>query len=1176
MFDSRSSLVVLVPLFIAACGESGSKPDDTGEATDTAVASETATDAEPEATPGPTFVVRYHRPDGAYDGWTLTASAGSDASTLAAAEVDDFGARFEVPLTAGATTLSYTFGKAGAAPDPDEPTSVTVADAPDGVWHFSGGAAPMLRAPPKVPGPDQLVVHYLRKDGVYAGWGLHTWLDVTSPTAWASPLAQGGVDPELGAWWLVDLAAGASEVGVIVHRGDDKDPGADMIVPLGSLGDMVFLVSGSTEISAWPVGIPELSIAGARAHWLDDDTLAWSPAAGTASVELRHAADASITVEGGDVVGGEALALTSDPAGLASDLRAAFPHLAGRAAWTIAAADLDAVDEALRGELVAVARDAQGAVVDATRVQIPGVLDARYAYDGPLGVSRDGADLRFAVWAPTAQMVNLLHHDAAGALVDTVAMTRGDDGVWRASGSATWLGGHYRYEVTVFHPVSGRVETVEVTDPYAVSLSANGALTHLVDLDDPALAPAGWAALAKPGIAAPEDIVIYEAHVRDFSASDATVPAADRGRYLAFTHNGRGGAARSNGMAHLEALADAGLTHLHLLPTFDIATVDELPERRVDITDGFDRLCAKNAAVPAAVCAEHGATPIAQVLAGLDPTSGDAQAMAAWLRGLDSFNWGYDPVHYNAVEGSYASVAGGAARVLEYRRMVKSLWDIGLRVVVDVVYNHTSQSGLGDKSVLDRIVPGYYHRLDADTGLVATSTCCANTATEHVMMRRLMVDSVVHWARTYKVDGFRFDLMGHHMKADMLAVRAALDALTLEADGVDGPAIYVYGEGWDFGEVAGGARGVNATQRNMAGTGIGTFNDRLRDAVRGGSAFDGGQALRRNQGFVNGLYLDPNELATADAASREALLQASERIAVGMAGNLRSWKLVDRTGATRTGAAISYNGAPTGYTQDPQEVINYVDKHDNQTLFDINAYRAKTGTTMADRVRMQNLGMDTILLGQGIPFLHMGMELLRSKSMERDSYDSGDWWNRVDFAAQTNHWNVGLPREDKDGANWGVIRGVLADGAIAPGPAHLAASAAHLRELLAIRQSSPLFRLRTADEVELRVHQRNVGPSQNPGVLFFTLSDATCAGDDLDVQRDGLVVFVNARPEAADFVLEGAAGWALHPVLAASADAVVRGASFAGGTFTVPARTSAVFVLPQGGAQGDAPGCNPL
>ncbi len=165
--------------------------------------------------------------------------------------------------------------------------------------------------------------------------------------------------------------------------------------------------------------------------------------------------------------------------------------------------------------------------------------------------------------------------------------------------------------------------------------------------------------------------------------------------------------------------------------------------------------------------------------------------------------------------------------------MVAAFHAIGLRVVLDQVFNHTASSGQDNKSVLDRIVPGYYHRL-SETGAVETSTCCANVATEHLMAQRLMVDACVHWARYYRVDGFRFDLMGHHSRANLIAVREALDALTLEADGVDGRAITLYGEGWNFGEVADNARFVQATQGQLGGTGIATFSDRLRDAVRGG------------------------------------------------------------------------------------------------------------------------------------------------------------------------------------------------------------------------------------------------------------------------------------------------------------------------------------------------------
>jgi len=349
------------------------------------------------------------------------------------------------------------------------------------------------------------------------------------------------------------------------------------------------------------------------------------------------------------------------------------------------------------------------------------------------------------------------------------------------------------------------------------------------------------------------------------------VPAALRGTYGAF--------AQGDGAVHLANLAAAGVTHLHLLPSFDITTINENAAERVE--------------------------PDAAELAALPPDSEEQQALVAETRDQDAFNWGYDPLHYNVPEGSYSTDPDGVARILEYRQMVQTINALGLRVVADVVYNHTSGSGQSANSILDRIVPGYYHRLSA-TGRVETSTCCQNTATEHAMMRRLMVDSVRLWAEQYGVDAFRFDLMGHHMKDDMLAVRAALDEID--------PSIYVYGEGWDFGEVAGNARGVNATQRNMAGTGIGTFNDRLRDAARGGSPFDGQQ----EQGFINGLFYDPNETNQGTADEQLArLLHFTDLIQVGLAGNLADYTFTGSSGETVSGADVDYNGSPITMARRP-------------------------------------------------------------------------------------------------------------------------------------------------------------------------------------------------------------------------------------------------------------------
>ena len=1118
------------------------------------------------------FGLHYHRPDGDYAGWTLKIQgAGVTEEAVTASETTGFGAFYPLPEGIGQVTVS--FDKGGAA----DPTGEIGVDATggEGLWVFSGHAQAFLQRPGAVPGPDQVVVYYLRDDGDYAGWGLHLWEDVAMETLWMVPHRSDGLDARWGSYFIVDVAPGGDRVNLIVHKGDEKDPGPDMGFNISSLGDIVFLVTGSPEIFSTPQEIPAFSIDGSQAHFIDRETIAWAYPEGATQFELRYSAAAEIEVVDVDLTGGETLALT-DGGALTQAQKDKLPQLRTYGGLKVASADLARVQEALRGQMVVVARDAAGVALGATRVQLPGVLDDLYAYEGPLGATFDGARApTIRLWAPTAQDVKLVRFDANLNELETLAMTRDELGVWTSSGAASWYETYYQYEVTVYHPVTNAVETTRVTDPYSVSLSVNSRHSHLVDLaNDLNYIPAGWDMTAKPPLDAPEDIVIYEAHIRDFSIGDDSVLAEHRGKYLAFAHNGFGQSDTSNGMAHLIRLQQAGLTHLHILPAFDIATVNEDPSMQFNLQDGFDALCDLNPSVPEALCSQYGTTKLADVLAAMDPTSGDAQELMAWVRPVDGFNWGYDPYHYTVPEGSYAVNPAGASRVLEFRRMVQALAEVGLRVVLDVVYNHTNAAGLSDTSVLDKVVPGYYHRLNLQSGFVENSTCCQNTATEHRMMERLMIDSLVTWARMYKVDAFRFDLMGHHMKVNMERARDALYALNMVDDGVEGPEIYLYGEGWDFGEVQNGARGVNATQANMDGTGIGTFNDRLRDGVRGGGPFDATDALRTNQGFVNGLVYDPNELPLTGAEATAELLNSADLIRLGMAANLQTFRLVSGSGSVSSGGLIGYNGARAGYTSDPQEAINYISKHDNQTLWDINAYKMPTGTPTADRVRAHNVGVSIVMLGQGVPFFHMGVDLLRSKSMERDSYDSGDWFNRVDFTYQGNNWNVGLPREDKDGDNWRVILPRLADPTLAVTPVHIQAASANFRELLRIRKSTPLFRLRTEAEVMTRVDFHNVGPSQIPGLLVMTITDGTCAGADLDPQHDGVVVLVNANDEPQQFTLAGAAGLSLHPVQQASSDAVVQGATFIAGAFSVPGRTTAVFVQAQGGAQGAGLACN--
>ncbi|MFN8420128.1 MAG: pullulanase-type alpha-1,6-glucosidase [Anaerolineae bacterium] len=859
-------------------------------------------------------------------------------------------------------------------------------------------------------------------------------------------------------------------------------------------------------------GAPKGNISLAQAHWVARDTIAWSSLNVNADsvVTLYYDPVGAMTLELDGLKGGTGIPLTYDPAGLSAELKEKFPNLANAKAFKLPADVLDQVPEILKCQLAITAVGTDGKIADLTSLQIL-CADDVYHYEGALGVTFDAAVPTLRVWAPTAVDVKLHVFDdskVSSKATNVLPMTFDPvTGVWSVTGEADWKGKFYLYEVNVFVRSTGKIERNLVTDPYSFNLSADSLRSQIIDLNDPALAPEGWDAVEKPVLVAPEDIVIYELHVRDFSIYDQSVPEDYRGRYMAFT------AADSDGMKHLEALQEAGLTHIHLLPVFDIATIREKAADRTE--------------PPMTRLREEAADSDAQ------------QALVGRGRGRDGFNWGYDPLHYTVPEGSYATNPDGTARIIEFRSMVEALNKTGLRVIMDVVYNHTNASGQGQKSVLDRIVPGYYHRLNGD-GNVENSTCCANTASEHHMMEKLMVDSVVTWATEYKVDGFRFDLMGHHMVSNMVAVRKALDALTLEKDGVDGSKIYVYGEGWDFGEVAKDARGVNATQLNLPGTGIGTFSDRLRDGVRGGGPFDDPRA----QGFASGLYTDPNDFGQGtDAEQKLRLLNYQEWVRLGLAGNLADYQLVNAKGETVTGKEIDYKGAPAGYTLDPQEQIIYVSAHDNETLFDAIAMKLPTSLPLVDRIRMHNLGLSVAMFSQGVVFIHAGDDVLRSKSMDRDSYDSGDWFNAIDWTLNDNGWGHGLPIADKNQDKWDIMRPLLADPALKPTHDEIEGATQVFQDFLRIRKSSPLFRLTTAEQVMAKVSFLKTGAEEIPGVVVLVLDDSS--GEAVDPTYSKIVVVFNATPEEqtiSDEALKGL-NLTLHPVQANGADAVVKGSA---------------------------------
>ena len=972
---------------------------------------------------------------------------------------------------------------------------------------------------------------------------------------------------------------------------------------------MTFTYSITCTLDAAAAFPPVAGSEEQRAYWVTPTLLAWPlsllprgmdrgvvvtdagepvPGSGLA-LRLITAPDGGAAAVHGRILGADDMpAPTITPlrivGNLPGDILTTHPHLEGYIALSttdVTGTPLlgdDAVASALTGQIAIAqyvgvpdptkAADVGGARLDAfTGVQTAILLDRLYAEAATraeLGVTFSGGRPSFALWAPTAQAVTLLTWetgDPLGSVPDVpgpprrTPAVRHDDGRWvidsrpdppaatgaseaggapdqNQPGSPITAGCQYLWEVRVYVPSTLQVETNIVTDPYSVALTTDSTRSVAVDLADPHLSPEQWAETPAPAVRNDSARSIYELHLRDFSAADETVPPELRGTYRAFTVAG------SAGVRHLAELAQAGMNTIHLLPTFDIATI---PEHR-------------------------GSQRSPRIPAGAHPASADQQAAVAEVADDDAYNWGYDPLHWGAPEGSYATEGhqDGGARVVEFREMVGALHDLGLQVVLDQVYNHTAACGQDPRSVLDRVVPGYYNRLDA-VGRVTSSTCCANTATEHALCERLMVDSVVRWVRWYRVDGFRFDLMGHHPRTVMEHVRAALDELTMEADGVDGRSVYLYGEGWNFGEVAGNALFVQATQGQLDGTGIGAFNDRLRDAVHGGGAFDPDH--RVFQGFGTGLLTQPSGLDHRTWNDQSAdLAHRTDLVRLGLAGNLKDYVMTISDGTVRRGIDLIHNGAPAAFASHPQENVNYVDAHDNETLYDLLAYKLPQGMPVAERVRMNTVCLATVALAQSPAFWCAGTELLRSKSLDRDSYNSGDWFNAIDFTGQFNGFGRGLPPASRNEGSWAIQGPLLQDDWLRPSPEEIAAARSQALDLLRLRASTPLFSLGSARLIQDKLSFPGAGFGAPAGVIVMLIDD-TRGGRDVDPELDAVLVVFNASGQVLTQSLPELAGrdLRLSPIQAEGADEVVRRTGFdrASGTISVPARTVAVLIQRQ-------------
>lgn len=561
-------------------------------------------------------------------------------------------------------------------------------------------------------------------------------------------------------------------------------------------------------------------------------------------------------------------------------------------------------------------------------------FDNYFSYDGELGALYEKEGTLLRVWTPTAKSVEVWIYadDSFKGPSTKIEMVQKPKGIFEAYLPGDQHGTIYVYKILFLN----NRESISV-DPYARATTVNGMKSVIADLNR--TNPDGWGERL-PAFGLPEEAIIYELHIRDFSISE-TSGIVNKGKFLGLTEkNTQNASGRKTG---LDYLIDLGITHIQILPMFDYATVDE-----ANLTE-------------------------------------------------PQYNWGYDPLNYNVPEGSYSTDPFDPFnRIFELKQMIRTLHDNGLRVIMDVVYNHVYDP---KDQALERTVPGYFYRYNAD-GSLANGTGVGNdTASERHMMRKYIIDSVKYWAKEYHLDGFRFDLMGIHDSVTMNAIREALDKID--------PSIIIIGEGWEMSTPL--PEDLKASQRNaQAMPRIAHFNDSIRVALKGSDFGD-----EKDRGFISGKnYL-------------EDLL-------------LRNIK-----GAMHLSSHSSY--------VDPEQVIQYVEAHDNLTLYD-KLLRSNPDDSEEVRIKRHTLATSIVLLSQGVPFIHGGQEFLRTKAGVANSYQSPDEINQFEWERVTTYQE----------------------------------SVAYVKGLIALRKSEYLFRLHTHEEIDTHFTML----SENFNIVAFSLTNS--------------------------------------------------------------------------------------
>ncbi len=541
------------------------------------------------------------------------------------------------------------------------------------------------------------------------------------------------------------------------------------------------------------------------------------------------------------------------------------------------------------------------------------IYDSYPVYKGnDLGLVYSPNRSDFRIWSPPAEKAELLFYKEGigGQPIATHEMKKDKDGTWLLQVSGDHKGKFYVFRVMI----NGKW-LKEVPDPYAKAVGVNGRRAMVVDLKE--TNPPGWESDKSPSFSPlsarrgargeageATDAIIYELHVRDASIHPAS-GIKHKGKFLGLTETGTKNAeGLSTGLDHIKEL---GVTHVHLLPSYDFYTVDESKPDK------------------------------------------------------PQYNWGYDPLNYNVPEGSYSTNPyNGVTRIKEFKQLVQTFHQNGIRVVMDVVYNHTM---LTDDSYFNQLVPGYYYRQTKD-GKFSNATACGNeTASERYMMRKFMLESVLYWVKEYHVDGFRFDLMGVHDIETMNLISRELHKVK--------PDILLYGEGWTAGAspYPDSLRALKKYAYRLDR--IAVFSDDIRDGIKG-SVFE-----HEDRGFASG---KPG---------------MEESIKFGIAAACKHPQVDYKK--------VNYSKAP--YAAQPWNTVSYCECHDNHVLWDKLSISAKDATE-AERKEMYKLALSIVLTSQGISFLHAGTEFLRSKKGVENSFESPDSINAIDWGLKTKNREI--------------------------------------------------------------------------------------------------------------------------------------------------------------------------